>query len=145
VIRAIFGVSLVVTPTGVLSEWRRLPPTIPRERETEPDHPDPEDEMQEVVGSVLGHEVGRRLLADDVPVHEQQVGVLWPSARLCGLPRVAVVRSDVTVGLLGTLCYRLFVAAVWLATLWGCGYLPRLVSFFNMPVSTATGRCCSPA
>ena len=25
------------------------------------------------------------------------------------------------------------------------GYSPRLVSFFNMPVSTATGRCCSPA
>jgi hypothetical protein len=30
-------------------------------------------------------------------------------------------------------------------TLWACGYLPRLVSFFNMPVSTAAGRCCSPA
>ena len=40
---------------------------------------------------------------------------------------------------------RTFVAAVWLATLWACGYLPRLVSFFNMPASTATGRCCSPA
>ena len=38
------------------------------------------------------------------------------------------------------MCYELFVAAaVWLATLWACGYLPRLVSFFNMPASTATG------
>ena len=27
--------------------------------------------MQEVVGSVHGHEVGRRFLADDEPVHEQ--------------------------------------------------------------------------
>ena len=61
-------------------------------------------------------------------------------------PRAVVVRSDMTVRLLGTVCYRLFVAAaVWLATLWAYGYLPRLVSFFNMPVSTATGRCCSPA
>jgi hypothetical protein len=54
------------------------------------------------------------------------------------VPRVVVVRSEMMVRLLGTLCYRLFVAAaVWLATLWACGYLPRLVSFFNMPVSTA--------
>ena len=36
------------------------------------------------------------------------------------------------------MCYELFVAAaVWLATLWACGYLPRLVSFFNMPASTS--------
>ena len=72
--------------------------------------------MQEVVGRVHGHEVGRRFLAD---------------ASFLVSP---------------TLCYRLFLAAaVWLATLRACGSLPRLVSFFNMPASTATGRCCSPA
>ena len=42
-----------------MSGVARDPPTIPRERETEPDHPDPEDEIQEVVGSVHGHEGGR--------------------------------------------------------------------------------------
>jgi hypothetical protein len=72
-----------------------------------------------------------------------------PAAAFCTfvrVPRAVVVRSDMTVRLLGTLCYRLFAAAaVRRATLWACGYLPRLVSFFNMPASTATGRCCSPA
>ena len=62
---------LVVTAIGVSASGAGYPPTIPCERETEPDHPDPEDEMQEVVGSVHGHEVGRRFLADDEPVHEQ--------------------------------------------------------------------------
>ena len=65
-----FFVTLVVTPTGV-SASGAYARTLPRERETEPDHPDPEDEMQEVVGSVDGHKVGRRFLADDEPVHEQ--------------------------------------------------------------------------
>src|SRR5215212_11170429 len=64
-------VALVATSIGVSASGAGYPPTIPRERETEPNHPDPEDEMQEVVGSVHGHEVGRRFLADDEPVHEQ--------------------------------------------------------------------------
>jgi hypothetical protein len=55
--------------TGVLSWWRRPPPYDP---ETEPDHPDPEDEMRDVVGSIHGHEVGRRFLADDEPIQEQR-------------------------------------------------------------------------
>jgi hypothetical protein len=67
----VFGVTLVVIPTGVSASGAGYPPTIPSECETEPDHPDPEDEMQEVIGSVHGHEVGRRFLADDEPVHEQ--------------------------------------------------------------------------
>jgi hypothetical protein len=67
----VFCVTLVVIPTGVSASGAGYPPTIPSECETEPDHPDPEDEMQEVIGSVHGHEVGRRFLADDEPVHEQ--------------------------------------------------------------------------
>ena len=56
---AVFGVKLVVTSPAFSASGAAYPPTIPRERETEPDHPDPEDEIQEVVGSVHGHEVCR--------------------------------------------------------------------------------------
>src|SRR5215217_747222 len=158
--------------------------------------------MQEVVGSIDRHEVGRRFLADDEPVHEQhevdhatkhQVGAglaavraiakpaipnnrctmlcrietwnspnnlaseWWPAndrspklvvipgmkpstptsrkttptmaAAFCTfvrVPRAVVVRSDMTVRLLGALCYRLFVAAaVWLPR---CGRVWLLAS-----------------
>jgi hypothetical protein len=59
----------VVTPTGVSVCGAGYPPTIPGERDTEPDHSDPEDEMQDVVGS-------------DKPVHEQHQVLLNSDCRL---------------------------------------------------------------
>src|SRR5215217_4300359 len=59
----LFVTAGVVTPTGVSASGAGYPATIPREGETQPDHRDPKDEMQEVVSSVHGHEVGRRFLA----------------------------------------------------------------------------------
>jgi len=50
----VYCVTLVLTPTGVSASGAAYPPTIPRESATEPDHPDPEDEVQEVVGSADG-------------------------------------------------------------------------------------------
>ena len=68
----VFRAMLVVTPPAFSAGGAAYPHTIPRERETEPDPPDPEDEMRDVVGSIHGHEVGRRFLADDEPVQEQR-------------------------------------------------------------------------
>ena len=117
------------------------PHTIPRERETEPDPPHPEDEMRDVVGSIHGHEVGRRSLADDEPIQEQpEVDRATKQPGNCGLAlrRRAIAKAAIPNNRCTTLC-RID------TTLWVCGYLPRLVSFFDMPASTATGRCCSPA
>ena len=52
--------------------------------------------MQKVIGSIHGHEVGRRFLADDEPLHEQYE-VDRATKHQVGAGLGCVVRSDMMV------------------------------------------------